>query len=184
MTPGGPPRWLEWLLLRFLPSRDRETISGDLLEEYREEQLPRAGPVRANLWYLRQSMSFASAWMNGGRHVKQMLVLVSGFIVLAGIWLAVMENILKHSGYSVRAAISLAIAAQGMATLLCIVLGGRALFRSVAAIWAIGTGLLGLWAIGRILSAQHFEGYVLLIGLGMVVQGFLAPVVLLRGRST
>jgi hypothetical protein len=60
MTPGAPPRWLEALLSVLLHVRDRETISGDLLEEYQEEQLPRFGPRKANLWYLRHVLSFVS----------------------------------------------------------------------------------------------------------------------------
>ena len=45
------------LLLR---DRDRETISGDLLEEYHEEVRPNRGALRARLWYARQVMSFVS----------------------------------------------------------------------------------------------------------------------------
>lgn len=60
MNPQTPPSWLERLLLWLLTSRDRETISGDLLEEYREEQLPRFGRARANYWYARQLISLPS----------------------------------------------------------------------------------------------------------------------------
>ena len=47
---------------------------------------------------------------------------------------------------------------------------------------AVGTGLLGIWAIRRILSAQHFEGFVLLIGLGLLVQSVLTLMVLIRAQ--
>lgn len=53
----NPPLWLERLLLLVLKKRDRETISGDLLEEYREVILPARGSWRANLWYLTQTLS-------------------------------------------------------------------------------------------------------------------------------
>jgi hypothetical protein len=53
----APPRWLERFLLLVLKRRDRETVCGDLLEEYREVILPGRGPFRANLWFLRQSVS-------------------------------------------------------------------------------------------------------------------------------
>jgi hypothetical protein len=53
----NPPRWLESLLLLLLKRRDRETVSGDLLEEYREVILPTRGASRANLWYLKQVLS-------------------------------------------------------------------------------------------------------------------------------
>ena len=48
-----PPWWAETLLRLLLPPRDRESVSGDLLEEYRETIVPTLGPA-ANRWYLRQ----------------------------------------------------------------------------------------------------------------------------------
>jgi hypothetical protein len=52
-----PPRWVEYLLRVFLKSRDRETIVGDLFEEYREVACPTRGRFRAQLWYVRQALS-------------------------------------------------------------------------------------------------------------------------------
>jgi hypothetical protein len=56
--------WGEIVLRLVVRGRDRETISGDLLEEYREEILPNRGPIRARLWYARQVVSFVHplAW--------------------------------------------------------------------------------------------------------------------------
>lgn len=48
-----PPRWAESLLRTFLAAGDRESISGDLLEEYRESIVPERG-AGANRWYVRQ----------------------------------------------------------------------------------------------------------------------------------
>jgi hypothetical protein len=48
-----PPRWAEATLRVLLKPRDRETISGDLLEEYRDTIVPTRGPT-ANWWYIRQ----------------------------------------------------------------------------------------------------------------------------------
>ncbi len=55
-----PPRWAEGLLEAMLTRRDRDTIPGDLLEEYREVILPARGRLRANLWYLRQVVSLVN----------------------------------------------------------------------------------------------------------------------------
>jgi hypothetical protein len=55
-----PPRWAEWLLRAILEPRDRDTIPGDLLEEYREVIVPTRGRFRANLWYLRQALSLSN----------------------------------------------------------------------------------------------------------------------------
>ena len=52
-----PPRWAEALLRIWLDPRDRETVTGDLLEEYREVVAPARGSVRARIWYVRQAWS-------------------------------------------------------------------------------------------------------------------------------
>lgn len=54
MREAKAPRWAEAVLQIVLPACDRESVLGDLLEEYREEVLATRGQVRAQLWYLRQ----------------------------------------------------------------------------------------------------------------------------------
>ena len=49
-----PAEWAESLLRTFLAAGDRESISGDLLEEYRESIVPALGVGGADRWYLRQ----------------------------------------------------------------------------------------------------------------------------------
>ena len=49
-----PPQWAEALLTAVLPVRDRESVPGDLLEEYRESIAPQRGQAAANRWYVRQ----------------------------------------------------------------------------------------------------------------------------------
>jgi len=56
----APPPWAERLLESLLPVRDRQTITGDLREEYLEVILPTYGPLRAHFRYLRQLSSIAS----------------------------------------------------------------------------------------------------------------------------
>ena len=53
-----PPRWSEKLLRSLLLERDRDTISGDLLEEYREVVVPTRGAKGARWWYRRQVAGF------------------------------------------------------------------------------------------------------------------------------
>jgi hypothetical protein len=61
MTQSGggnrPPRWAERLLQFLVKPRDRDTIAGDLLEEYREVVLPARGRPWADLWYVKQALS-------------------------------------------------------------------------------------------------------------------------------
>ncbi|HEY6454690.1 MAG TPA: hypothetical protein VIY90_05340 [Steroidobacteraceae bacterium] len=177
MSPQAPPRWLETLLLQSLPARDRETISGDLLEEYREVKLPHLGAMRANIWYARQLISFLAARSLGGSAMRASLTWMSALTVLAGVWLAVMENILRHPGYAGRSAIAACIVIQGLATVLFLMWHGRPMLRVIVLAGAVGVALLGAAAIIRILNAPHFEGFVLLIGAALIAQGMMALLV-------
>jgi len=53
-----PPDWAEALLRLSLKSTDRENVSGDLLEEYRESIVPDRGKTAADWWYVRQVAGF------------------------------------------------------------------------------------------------------------------------------
>jgi len=153
-----PPLLLERTLLLFLKARDRETISGDLLEEYREEKLPTLGHARANFWYFRQVISFVVTQWKEGELMKQLLTLTCFFTVAAGVWLAVMENLLRHPGYGERTAVAVFIALQSLATLLVIFLDSRFELRTVVMLGSIAAALFGVTAIFRTAQAAHFEG--------------------------
>jgi len=103
--------------------------------------------------------------------------------VFAGAWLAVMENILRHPGFVGRSALAACIVVQGIATVLFLMLHGPTLFRILVLGGAIGAALLGAAAVIRILNAAHFEGFVLVIGVALVVQGILALVVVGGGAT-
>ena len=61
-----PPRWAESLLRMLLSPEDRDSVSGDLLEEYRESIVPALGG-KADGWYVRQVAGYVlrKAWMWG-----------------------------------------------------------------------------------------------------------------------
>src|SRR5262245_6011794 len=59
MNESKPPHWAETFLRLLLNSRDRETVSGDLLEEYRENIHPQRGQRGADRWYIGQVAGFA-----------------------------------------------------------------------------------------------------------------------------
>lgn len=115
--------------------------------------------------------------------MKAALTWTSAFTVAAGVWLALMENILKHAGYAGRTAIATCIATQGLATLLLLLLDCRSVFRALVLTGAVGVAILGAAAIQRILAAPHFEGFVLLIGFALIVQGLLTLVVLSQAHG-
>jgi hypothetical protein len=50
----SPPGWAEWVLVALLPASRAECESGDLLEAYRDQQVPARGRAGADRWYLRQ----------------------------------------------------------------------------------------------------------------------------------
>lgn len=52
-----PPQWAEAILRLLLKPEDRESVSGDLLEEYRDTIVPALGSA-ADRWYVRQVGSF------------------------------------------------------------------------------------------------------------------------------
>lgn len=52
-----PPAWAEWMLRVALGAEDRESVSGDLLEEFRGSIVPTAG-AGAKAWYVRQVAGF------------------------------------------------------------------------------------------------------------------------------
>jgi hypothetical protein len=58
-----PPQWAEALLRLLLKPKDRESVSGDLLEEYRDTIVPMRGPA-ADRWYVWQvgSLLLRTSW--------------------------------------------------------------------------------------------------------------------------
>ena len=61
-----PPRWAESLFRLLLPPADRDSVSGDLLEAYREAIVPALGG-KADGWYVRQVAGYLlrKAWVWG-----------------------------------------------------------------------------------------------------------------------
>lgn len=54
-----PPRWAESMLRLLLASEHRDSVSGDLLEEYRVAIVPARGQSAADRWYVGQVAGFA-----------------------------------------------------------------------------------------------------------------------------
>lgn len=59
-TNARPPGWAETLLRLVLRPGDFDSVSGDLLEEYRESVHPVRGQRTADLWYVTQVFGFVS----------------------------------------------------------------------------------------------------------------------------
>jgi len=101
---SGPWRWSEALLERLLPETTRETIAGDLREEFVEGIEPKRGRLRAQWWYVRQVAGFIPWFAKEGRGMSKVLMTLSTVVLACAPWLAVMETILRHPGYAGRIA--------------------------------------------------------------------------------
>jgi len=66
-TSARPPRWADAVLRLLVPRQSVETVSGDLLEEYREAVRPVVGRWRADAWYVVQVLGFipSACWVLG-----------------------------------------------------------------------------------------------------------------------
>jgi hypothetical protein len=168
-----PPRWAEALLERLLPESVRETVVGDLREEFIESTLPQRGKFRANLWYLRQVASFIPWFAREGSPMRKLLIPVSILTLACAAWLAIMESALRHPGYAARIGIASAIALICVVTILVRML--HVGFRGERWLWAGAAVLLAIGGQAFIHNARsaHFEGFIFVIGLVLVLQGVL-----------
>lgn len=94
-----------------------------------------------------------------------------------------MENALKHPGYAGRFVLDLCLVAQAIAALLCVLLNGSAIFRAIVLLCVIAAALVGALSIFLVLTAVHFEAYLLVIGSAVFLQGVFTAATLLR-RNT
>jgi hypothetical protein len=175
-----PPRWAEALLMRLLNPNEREAISGDLLEEYREERLPATGRVRAGFWYLRQVISIASVQRFQGGPVKSLLLCLCFFSLAATAWLGIMETILHHPGFILRIFVAFLLAAQSLTTIVFLILRGRGRMKTLVFGGGQAIFIFGILMVVSILKTAHFEGYILVIGCALILQGALTVFVVPR----
>ncbi len=94
--------------------------------------------------------------------------------IAASCWLATMFLVLHRAGYLRGMTLAMFFALQGVLTLA--VLAGwlvSAPVRVLTLVGASGIVVAGATALASHLSASHFEGYAVVIGAGLVVQGAL-----------
>lgn len=176
------PYLLDCLLFALLLPRDRETVSGDLQEEFLEVKLPELGQFRAHLWYTRQVLSFVPR--------RAMAVLIEGpalrllcfCTALASCWLGVMDIILRHPGKQI--AIAATILSQALLTPFALRFRRFGRLRAVVMVGSLPM----LWLAGAALKpttgGAQLEGYILLIALALIVQAVLTWLTLTRAPGT
>ena len=169
----SPPRWMEAILLLTLPQRDRETVAGDLGEEYHAVKLPQLGHLRADLWYGRQVLSFLPHHVAAVFARSPVLILLSGFTGLCGLWLGVQGLRHRHPGLVLSEVISAIIVVQAALTLIALCYRPVTLLRRTAIAGTLALAWLASKALIGTLRGNDFEGYILLIALLLFVQAVL-----------
>jgi hypothetical protein len=112
--------------------------------------------------------------------MRLLLRLVCAFTILASTWLTTMYFFLQHPGYEQRAAISVGFALAGLITLASLQLARPpAWLQALVALGAIGLIYAGSSTVNAVLRPNaHFEGYALVIGAALALQGVLTLVVI------
>jgi len=112
--------------------------------------------------------------------MANLLSLSSMLTLLCGCWLALMECLLRHPGFEARAIVAMFIAAAGLATLLVRLL--HLGVRSERWLWAAAAALIGLGVFSFLRNARaaHFEGFVFVIAIVLMLQGLLMLITLGR----
>src|ERR1700694_563122 len=106
--------------------------------------------------------------------MKILLAGVCCFTIAASCWLATMSLILHRPGYQEQMGLALLFAVQSLLTLG--VLSGllpHIWTRIVVGLGAVGLAAAGGRAIAANLAGDHFEGYALIIGATLILQGVL-----------
>jgi hypothetical protein len=125
----NPPGVAELILRGLLPLGMHETVSGDLLEEYRESRVPAVGEFRADLWYWRQV---------GGMWLRAYWWLVASAVLLHVV----------HDVFDTFRAPSGASALDGLPTVVYAVLSPVGLVGLVGLATAYGSWRAGRWQGG------------------------------------
>jgi hypothetical protein len=155
--------------------------SADLHEEYCEAVLPNVGRVRADLWYLGQVLSLMPRAAFRQAPMRKVLLTASIFTFAGCCWLAAMECVLRHCGYLLRSGLDISIASVPLAAAGALLL--HVSLRVERCLWTGAIALIAVATQALIQNARsaHFEGFVLLISLALILEGTL--MLLSLGRS-
>lgn len=102
-----------------------------------------------------------------------LLLAISAFTTVCSLWLAVMELILRHSGYPARIGIAAAIALISAATFVTRLLPAPGRRERWLWIGACPLIIIGGQAFLRNEQSPHFEGFTLIMSSALIAQGLL-----------
>lgn len=106
------------------------------------------------------------------RSVAFLWVPATLFLLLACSWFVLMELLLQHPAFEVRAAIAALIVVYAI---LCLShsRSGSPSLRHLLTASALAVLALGIYGLLANLRSTHFEGYLFLMGLGLICQSLL-----------
>ena len=162
----GPPRWIDALLRRCLSPRDRDPISGDLLEEYRDARLAGSARVMAGARYLTQAVSVAVFVLRPPTPATRVLAALSGLSICGVGWLAV------GSSNSLVPVVGSVLIAQSAATIAA-ACTARSTVHVALLPGAAAVLLVGLVTLAESTASTPFDWKGALLGATFVVQGWL-----------
>jgi len=117
--------------------------------------------------------------------MRTFLNLLCGFTLLASSWLGVMYVVLHQPGYERGVSMSLIFIIQSLLTLALTTGTLSALWwRLLTVAGAAGVVWAGGAAVSSTLTSRHFEGYALVIGVALVLQGLLTAGLLVPSLLT
>lgn len=157
-----PLRWVEALLVLFLPAKDRETVTGDLLEEYRDAIQAGTSRFRANYRYFRQALSVVATYILTARHLLLTTCLLS---------IAAAANLAYISNAPEAKPLASVFAAQCALTI-AILIRPRRIPGAIIAIGGITVASGGSLALAE-LALTHFDMKLALTGVAFITQGAL-----------
>lgn len=107
--------------------------------------------------------------------MRATLTAICGLSLLATAYLSASLLILRppRANYVQWAVIALVIIAQGVLTLIALTTGSPQGLRYTTAAGGVVFAAMGAWWVAGTMSAAHFEGYALVLGSAMAVQGLL-----------
>ena len=116
--------------------------------------------------------------------MRALLNAVCGITVAASVWLGVMFVVLHRPEYERGVAMSMLFVLQSLLALAVanVWLSGVA-WRVAATAGAAGLVWAGISAVVGTISGSHFEGYALILGLLLILQGLLTVTQLIRPSS-
>jgi hypothetical protein len=172
MTPA-PPRWAEAVLRLVLSPAHFESVSGDLLEEYREAIHPVRGRAAADRWYEAQVLGFVA------RRVRVWAALfATAFIARTALdWFAPPVDFYARSAVSTLLGVGLLLGTGGWAAMR----SGSPLSGTLAGVSATAiSALLSLAAVSVLLVIWHdAETLAAIRASGGISEAFELPLVMM-----